>query len=69
VFFGFGLEPRPGDAGRFLTEQELRAHMAADFNRNAPRRPRALPEQMVWTRLGSPMLDGADPREAGPFVR
>jgi hypothetical protein len=43
--------------------------MAADFNRNAPRRPRALPEQMVWTRLGSPMLDGADPREAGPFVR
>ena len=69
VFFGFGLEPRPGEPGRFFTEQDLAAHMAADFNRNAPRRPRALPEQMVWTRLGSPMLDGADPREAGPFVR
>ena len=69
VFFGFGLEPRPGEPGRFFTEHELATHMAEDFNRNAPRRPRARPEQMVWTRLGSPMLDGTDPREAGPFVR
>ena len=69
VFFGFGLEPRPGEPGRFFTEHELATHMAEDFNRNAPRRPQARPEQMVWTRLGSPMLDGADPREAGPFVR
>jgi hypothetical protein len=65
VFFGFGLE----SLRRFVTEAELRLHMAEDFNRNAPQRPRASPDFMVWTRLGSPLLDDTDLREAGLFVR
>ncbi|HEX5079525.1 MAG TPA: hypothetical protein VFV80_10265 [Geminicoccaceae bacterium] len=66
VFFGVGLEQL---GARFLTEAELRTHLADDFNHHAPQRPPARPEQMTWTRLGGPMLDDSNPAEAGLFVR
>jgi hypothetical protein len=66
VFFGVGLEQL---SASFVTEAALRDHLARDFNTYAPDRPDARPEQMTWTRLGSPMLDGSHLHEAGLFVR
>jgi hypothetical protein len=68
VFFGVGLEQLRSPP-RFLTEAELRDHLADDFNYYAPERPDARPEQMTWTRLGGPILDDSYLYEAGLFVR
>ncbi|MGH6918681.1 MAG: hypothetical protein ACREJ0_13380, partial [Geminicoccaceae bacterium] len=70
VFYGFGLSPPEGEQPRFLTQLEIAKAMAKDFNDYARgRRFDAAPEDMVWTRLGSPILDDTDLRESGPFVR
>ena len=69
VFYGFGLPPPPGERPRFLTQHEIAKNMADDFNAQAPQRPDARPEDMVWTRLGSPILDDSYLSEAGLFVR
>jgi hypothetical protein len=70
VFYGFGLPPPRGEAPRFLTELEIATEMAEDFNASAQgRRFEAQPADMVWTRLGGPILDDTDLREAGLFVR
>jgi Protein-glutamine gamma-glutamyltransferase len=70
VFYGFGLPAPQGEAPRFLTELEIATEMAADFNASAQgRRFEAQPADMVWTRLGGPILDDTDLHEAGLFVR
>jgi hypothetical protein len=71
VFYGFGLSPPEGEsAARFQTQLEIATAMAKDFNEGArDRRFDGVPEDMVWTRLGSPILDDTDLRESGPFVR
>jgi hypothetical protein len=68
VFFGVGLE-QLHNPPRFVSEGELKDLMARDFNRRAPQRPRAQTSQMIWTRLGSPILDDSNLQEAGLFVR
>jgi hypothetical protein len=68
VFFGVGLE-QLRDPPRFLTEAEIRDHLRDAFNDAAQGDPfRAESRDMVWTRLGGPMIDGKYPMEAGPFV-
>ena len=71
MFYGFGIPPPQGEAPRFVTQLELATEMADDFNLSAEGRRRfeAEPADMVWTRLGSPVLDNSDLREAGQFVR
>jgi hypothetical protein len=51
VFFGFGLEPRPSEPRRFLTEQEL----AAQWRRTTTTTPRddRKPDPSRWTGRGS----------------
>ena len=68
VFFGVGLE-QLRDPPRFLTEAEIRDHLRDAFNNAARGDPfQAESRDMVWTRLGGPMIDGKYPMEAGPFV-
>ena len=59
VFYGFGIPPPPGAPPQFVTQLQLAEDMAADFNLSAEGRRRfeAEPADMVWTRLGSPVLD------------
>lgn len=64
LFFGFGLE----GLGYDVSEAALRKYMARDYN-GYRRGTVALPNHMVWTRLGAPTLDSSQPAEAGPFVR
>ena len=70
VFFGVGIESFETPP-RFVTEAELRKHMAEDFNRRAgDRKPfTAKAQHMKWTKLGGPTIDGRYPDEAGPFTK
>ena len=74
VFYGFGVSPpapRPpnfvAEAPRFLTAHEIADQMAIDFNSGSGPFD-AVPDDMVWTRLGGPIIDDKYPVEAGPFV-
>jgi hypothetical protein len=68
VFFGVGLEQLRNPA-RFVTEAEIRDHLRKAFDDVAQGNPFwAKSEDMVWTRLGGPIIDSKYPMEAGPFV-
>jgi hypothetical protein len=71
VVAGFGLR-------MFMTEDELRQELADAFNDGRifrgfgipiPTATIAFPGNMLWTRLGAPVLDDSDPSEAGFFIR